>query len=299
MKTLSSFFRRLWLSFTSTEFYAAVWVLPLKQGFLFFAFWMLVIGLLSNGYFAYVQLPPLGREISASIRSTPAYFTEDTQVFLSGGTLYTEPELIEIPFPRTWLDTSAVDPSGTPELFAVITRRDTSATDWSSDSRQSALVYINNSTAAINSLSGASDSWNEFPLSDLTPETGILLNQDNIEEKSREYALWFEEIFPIIQAGSMAILILMLMFTRLTITLFESIFIYLLLKIFGKNVPFYSALNFSLFLIVPAEILNQIALKTWPNSPFSFLSLSFWLMAIYILFSIYKKLPSQGNNKHA
>lgn len=76
------------------------------------------------------------------------------------------------------------------------------------------------------------------------------------------------------------------LFSRLILALVESFIGYLMLNITGRKEGYWRIFQISLYILIPAEIIYQTSVQVVPDFASAFLTLSFWVMFLAILFSL-------------
>lgn len=83
---------------------------------------------------------------------------------------------------------------------------------------------------------------------------------------------------------------LLLWISSLYVAVFETVIIFVLIKLQGIRLSFRQLFQLSLTILVPAQIINTVTTLAQLHTPISMLTLSFWILFIFIFFSIQRKI---------
>lgn len=262
---------QLWLnSLSSWQFYQQLHRVQLKKSIAMYLIFLTLVAVLNTFWFWKITAPQLKSQIEASINELAKAYPADLVVEWNGAQLTTNfsPVVFEMPISAPPFFSDLAD-----NLLILNTNQ--------AEVDESALLTITTSSVVLfaNGTSGQPTDL-EFFLGDsfVVSSTNVPALQDQAEAMYRRFASFVSLLFfPGYLIGVFLI--------RLVGLLFDSVLIYFIFCLNRYQTTFLSILQLCLHLYVPAEIIQQIALRVLPEMTFSMHSFSFWILFLFLFFS--------------
>lgn len=260
-------------SLGNAYYYARITQKPLAWSMRFFVISLILMGLAQGFVFVTQTLPKWQEEVVQMRQELVNEYPSDLELSWDGRQIASsaeEPQPIFYPAdfdyrsynlpPRLGVIDLSQDPQPSPDDFLVVITQDHLwLNDFRGDFQTTSL-----------SLWLGDEAWtmtaNNLP--------AVL---DQLEETLIEP--WWQSLTWL---GPIAI-IAWLILGKSAMAVIEGILLYLVLYVYDRRLPYLKTLQLSLHLLIPAELVNQVGRLVYPQATFSFTSLAFWALAIYVL----------------
>lgn len=154
---------------------------------------------------------------------------------------------------------------------------------------QDALWLVTN-TSLIMQLED--QSTQPLTLKNIFPQN-FTIDRSVIEVFHPQLKAWSLSLMETAKLLALPMIFIYLLLSRLIMLAIESSLVWLLLKFNRIKLQYWKIVQLCLHLFIPAEIVHQVAIRVLPNSPFSFHSLTFWVLLMFILVA---SLPTSKKN---
>lgn len=274
---MKNFLFRLLASITNVNYYRLVLFEKLSNTISFYSLFLVGTTLVLSVKFWVADLPFLMTSVTQAGEELILNYPNDLVVEVSDGQLSSSSKPIRVSYPQN-----------TPSRFLEISENLAIIGESDDIKELGSTLFLLTSTELQSISQGdvvSTMSWKE-----LFPENDVLVTSATIADQSEVVKQVILDIlsvsaylFPVGMFGFLVI-------SRLFMILLESAIVYVLIKIQNIRFNFVQVFQLVVSLFVPAEIINQISLIVYPDLPVSMLSLSFWILFIFVFFSL--RLPS-------
>lgn len=224
----------------------------------------------------YKYLPAAQDLVSNSLNEVENHYPSNLEITWNGESLNSSISPLSVSYP------SFFNPSEwlLPENFIDI---NTHQQDF--EPNENTFLSLTSDSLTINSMG----SQEQFRLPDLLGNQSFEVNREVVvnfidQTNDGEIRNWLIVIAVILSLISW----IGVLFSRLILAVVESAIGYLMLNIAGRKESYSKIFQISLYILIPAEIIYQISIQVVPEFASAFLTLSFWVMFIAILFSLRK-----------
>jgi hypothetical protein len=273
-----TYWHTLTSSLTSPGYYQEVLRAPFHFSLRFFLLSVALIGLIIGYHWTNSFSEFIREHRQAILQDAVTHFPAEGHIVWNGDRLSASPDPFIIytpgPFKQRW--------PRLPDHLAVITNNtDTSPGEISRELGITSLAMLSPNTLHLR----GKNEWAEFSLQRLLQDQLLLINQTTLERHLHVVTDWIDSTLPVLQFVGPLTTALALILHRLWIALIESILVFLLFRINQIAIPFAKSYQLALHLLVPAEIVHQVTKLLYPNLEISLLSLTFWILLIFLFFS--------------
>lgn len=285
----STYLKTLWRSLTSIEFYSSILSAPFWFSVRFFLLTFVLIGLIVGSLYARELNSFVQTSLEPTLQETTNHFPEDGKLLWNGDRLEVSPDPFSVYYPNT-LPAAYAPPSG---KIAVLTNQETTPEELFTTPDSAALSLVTPTSVFIRGTSG----WVQTGLQDNLQDQLLLITPETLPQHLVAVKEWILSTLPLATYLFPVLTVVALLLHRVWIAFIESLLIYLLFRFNQIPIPFLKSLQLALHILIPAEIVHQIAGFTYPNLDFSLLSLTFWVILIHFFFSQRKRLRSLLSEK--
>ena len=270
MKFLTKHIRYLTASVSSLKFYQNLQQVALKDSLITYLFLIILITTISSTWFIFVTSPIITTQLLKSIDNLVQQYPTDLVVQWDGRNLNANLSPVVFKTPSHLLTQSY----GLPENLLIV-NTDQKPID------QHALWLITDQTFV---MSFQGQTTQALELSNLFT-TPFSIDQVVITNFQPQLENAFVEFMTILRLLAFPVMLIFLIISRLFMLLIESGLVWLLIKLNRIKLKYPHIVQLCIHLFIPAEIVHQVALRVQLNLPFSFHSLAFWVILMFILFN--------------
>lgn len=250
---------------------------PFWEVIRFYATFLVLITLVLTIYYWVTIREQLQTFAQNTVAQVEASYPNDLTLEWSGSELHSTISPLVVPFP-----------ADTPKLLKEQTENFAVYTTTESETAPVDTMFLVTSTQLHDVEEGHVASG--VNLSDLLGEAPLTVTKQNLPEMSEKVLNFTRSAATV--AGYLFPLAAYLYFivSSLYIALFETVIIFILIKIQRIPLSFRQLFQLSIMILVPAQIINTITLMAQLDTPVSMLTLSFWVLFIFIFFSLQRKI---------
>ena len=264
--------------FTSPKYYLEIFRAPFWFSLRFFIVNMVILGLTLTWRINQKVIPAYQQQINDGLNEVITHYPPELEIAWRNNQLKSSTnEVIEIPFPSSIEQTSQLPP-----VLGYFVPEDIPPEQFSKKLNQKSLLVVTTYKIFINNLQGI---WTEAPLTELFPEQEMILNKDTSPEFISKFKHELEKIFNLTKQLNFVVMPLVIAIVKFWMGLLEALLIFLFFKLNRFNINFTKTLQFSLHLVVIAEIITQTTSWIYPNLQFSMFTLSYWSIFSYIFWT--------------
>ena len=272
-----TYIKTLYRSFSSARYYLDVLRAPFSFTFRFFLLSYLVIGFVIGVRAAADFERFIQENTEPTLASIEKHFPEDGSIIWGGDSVTVSPDPFFIDFPPYYDSTE-----GLPEYFALVTAEQLEPSQLLDRLSTSAWLVV---SADLIYSANYLNEWTSAPLSQVFEDNLVMVTQETLPQHLETLRSWSYALVPVAQLIVPFMSTALVLLHRLWIALVHAALVYFFLKINQVAIPFGKSIQLSLHLLVPLEIINQVATVLYPSLDFSLLSLGFWLLLAYFYFT--------------
>ncbi len=265
-------------SISSAEYYRDVLRAPLWFSVRFFLISLALIGVVETTHFLIKTVPQAEQFMHQVATEVKVTYPKDLIIEWDGNQLSASNPLLQVSYPQ------AIDPDeyNLPPYLAQFQTSSTTLDDTTLNDAQSLFVISSNTVY----MQDSNNAWSDTNLSSILPkdETFVLTTDtiDSSVDSLVEAIYMTREIF--IALGAIAMITITILST-IFILIIESLLGFLLVRIYGYQLSIRDVFQLGLHIIVPAHIAHTVALFAFPTLTFPILSVSFWVLFVYIVYT--------------
>jgi len=264
--------------FTSPQYYLEIFKAPFGFSLRFFIISMVFLGLSLTWRVNQKLIPSLQHQTNIALDEAVTNYPAELEITWNKNQLKSSTtETIKIAYPS-----SMEKSSGLPPTLGYFIPENFSSTQFSNRLEQESLFVVTDRNFFINNLQG---DWTKAPLTELLPTADVVLNKNTSAEFISKLKQELGKIASFIKKLNFIIIPIGLIIARLWMSFFESILLFLFFKLNKLSLKFSKIIQFSLHLVVVAEIINQVASWLYPNIQVSMLTLAYWSIFGYIFWT--------------
>lgn len=268
------FYMAVTRSLTDLNFYVDILNLRFRYSFRVLFFFYVIISVVLTSVFTLITLPKWRRLAQESIQEVAQSYPDNAVVSWNGQELSSlQSEVISLPFPHS-LENKDVD------LNSIVTIDSNSTTG---PENLSSLLFFNKHTIYINSTNG---SWTEQPIHQLLGDNPYIFNRAYILQMQPAFSQMVQDTLSITPFLAFLLFSVGLFVSRLVMLIFDAIIIQFVLQLMGKPLQYWKVYQMCLHLLIPVELINQITLLLYPSLDIPMFTLSFWILAILVLWHL-------------
>lgn len=273
-----TYFHAFIQSISSAEYYQDVLRAPLWFSIRFFLISVALIGIVETSHFLVRTIPQAEQFVQEVAREVKTNYPPDLIVEWDGSLLSTSIPSLSIPYP---LEFKPQD-YNLPNNLAQFQTDQTDISDAVLSQYESLFVI----TADAIYIQDAKLDWSQTDLSHVLPENeSFVLTADNANSSIDAMVEALFMTRGVFIAMGAAVMILFTLLSTIIVLCIESLLGLLLVRIYGYQLSAKKVLQMGLHVIVPAHIAHTVALIAFPALPFPILSVSFWALFVYIIYS--------------
>ncbi len=284
-----TFLRSLYFSITSAGYYLDVLKAPFWFSFRFFLIAYFVFGILS-GLRTYQGienwLSVHSDQISESIQM---HFPADGSIIWNSSTLSVSPDPFKVQYPEQ----IEVDQRGT-DYVAILTSTPVSPSAFLTELNTSAPIVLAGDTAHTFNYLG---DWTSAPLSQVFGDQLIIITPQTLPQQIERVRSMIADALPVLSSIIPLFAIPVLMLSRLWIAVLDAALIYLLFRINAIPISFLKSYQLTLHLLVPLELIHQLATYLYPELTISLFNIGFWALIVFIYLTQRKELEELYNSQ--
>lgn len=264
--------------FTRTESY----VLQIKKTFWFslrfFIISMLILGINFAIRIRIREIPQLMADVSQTIIEVQEKYPNELELSWTGLKLESNlNEPLEIPYPESW---TTEDADSLPPVLAYYLPGEVNSADFADSLDKDSLIVI---TEGEFYLTDFRDGWSEVSLKNLVSSDELTVNKETLPGLLEQVSQFTDNTINQMKNVIFIVLPLFMIINSLVVTFFLSLLGFLLIKINNLKIGFKKTFQLSLYLVVVAETVNQIAGWLYPNIELSIFSLTFWAVFVWVM----------------
>ncbi len=260
-------------SITSFSFYQHLASFPLQRTIKLYAFFLIFAALLRSLPFLTYYLPTTLRQTSAALSQLSEQYPEDLVIAWDQTSLVSSQSPLSVPYPENWETKS--DLTQSKPLLGYITTSTPSATP-----HPDALLTVTDQSLFVPL---PENEYDEIKLTSFLTQS-FSITKSTIQEFRVNWeankSLFIATIAVITPVFSYLVLFLQ----RVFMVLLEACLFYFFRRILGSNWKFSTAIQYTLCFFIPAELIDFVAQLLYPQSSFSFFSLTVWIYFLAVTF---------------
>jgi hypothetical protein len=264
--------------FTSPKYYLEIFKAPFGFSLRFFMVSMIFLGLTLTWRVNQSVIPALQHQANISLDEEVANYPTDLEIVWNKDQLTSSTtETIRVSYPSGMEQSSDLPPT-----LGYFIPEDITAAQFSEKLEQESLFVITNRKFFINNLQG---DWTNAPLTELLPETDVVLNKNTNAEFISKFKQELEETIVFVKQLNFVAIPIGLIIIRLWMSFLEAILLFLFFKLNRFKLKFSKIMQLSLHLVVIAEIINQVTSWLYPDIQISMLILAYWSIFCYVFWT--------------
>lgn len=238
--------------------------------------------LLISFFFVYqwqqTVLPVLEENLRTQLEESRAYYPENLEISWDGQELQlstTEP----LQMPNPWPSILTQPPF--PATLAVVTDSSQPASELAANLAQPPLFMVTRDTLWVSDLQ---NTWSNIPLQEAPGfESPFTITAESYPWYVSEWQNMVTQASSVLRFLSFFLIPLSYSITKLLTLTFDSLLIFLLLKLFPASPSFKAAWHLTLQVGVVASFLTGVATLLYSNLNFDFFTLCFWVLLTTVL----------------
>ncbi len=273
-----NYLQSLWKTVTSPIYYLDILNSPIRFSIRFFLVSYFLLALLSTAFYVKFDIPQYQASVDRTLTALNQYFPSDLALKWNEKVLTTTPQRpIKVSYPE------GLPHDRLPENFAVIDTSITSSDQIAQLNPYSVVVIGKDKLFSLNST----NTWTSMPLSEVGIKGSFTIDKQNLpnfiqiwSDASISLLQFFAFIYPFFYFFGMG-----------TIRLFGaaviSSFIFILLFLIRKTLPYHKVFQISLHVAIVSEFVNILTNHLISPKEMDMYGLTFWLYFIVVLFSLW------------
>lgn len=273
-QSLKTFSQTIVKSLTDLNFYAEILNTQLRFSLKILLLFYLLLGAILAGIFTLKDVPRLQNTLDETRAELIANYPENLVFDWQNEQLSSNwPEPVVVPFPSTLqpLDTA-------PKNLAII---DTTIDD--APANANSLIYITRSKLFVNSMQG---NWTDAELKDLIENESIHIDKTHVIQTAESSKTLQNEALSFLPWLAFLLFSIGTFFFRLLSTLLNALIVQLVFQIMNKKLSYKKVFQLCLHALIPAELIYQISILTFPNLTFPMFGLAFWLIMSLVVWHL-------------
>ncbi|MDQ3008727.1 MAG: hypothetical protein M3Q81_03950 [bacterium] len=267
----------LWLSLSSSDFYAQLSQIPLSLSIKFFLLSFLFFGLSSAAQFQVRDWPVFLAHLNETKASISTYYPDDLSIVWDGQNLWSSITYpLAIQYPSFW------QPGETwPVNLAYLLSYNPDITTVAQTLPSSSFAVITTESLHVSDLNGG---WTTFPLRDLLmdlPSTEVKKSNVSLQLEALSVAL--EPFLEFIKRAAWVVIPVLLLLDRSIMLLVQGVLAYFLIKLIAPKLTSSTMLKMTLHIGVVAELLTQLTGWLQLETSLPMFMLAFWGYISYLL----------------
>ncbi|HYD35417.1 MAG TPA: hypothetical protein VD999_05090 [Vitreimonas sp.] len=279
-----TFWHVLSQSLTSLAYYRDIIRAPFWFSLRFFMIAFVFFTLSRTGFFLMRELPQIDTYLTRALEETKQHFPRELAVNWQNQRLsHTSSSPVQIRFP-SFITESMRTELELPSSIAYIFNQEFDPTTAATTLPTSSMLAVTPTLLYSLNVDGQ---WAELPLTRLPGfDKDFTITADNFSMYATHITQFHHSLKPYWIWITPFILGLWILISRLILIFSDTLLIFLLLKLNGSRISFMKVLQLALHFLVVAEFLNQISLWLYGNHQFPLLSLTFWILAVLVMWEM-------------
>lgn len=282
------YFNNLKKTFINPDYYLDIIKKSAFSSFLFFALTLFLLGIIQTLKISYLQLPGWQKEILAIKQEVIENYPVDLTINwnLQNQLLTISPSTeVEIYYPSRLEKTNFRQS----HQLALISNAELNQEKLNSLST-SYLFVVNKNLLHLNNQGF----WQNIELMFLPGfNQDFRIDQNNIEVITDQIATVILDLLKLIKTWGLILIPLWLIINHLWLSLMNSLLIFLLVKSSQLKLNFKNCWQWSLHILIVAETISQLTKLIYHQLSIPMLTLSFWLIFLYLILSLRNKLTNR------
>jgi hypothetical protein len=272
----------LFRSLTSIEYYLAVLRAPFLFSLRFFLISYLFFGLWV-GFRVFSEFETVvAEQTEPTLVSIQEHFPEVGSILWNGDRIQVQPDPFFVRFPPYFAEVAEL-----PEYFAVLTSDRVNPAELLERVGTTTWVVLSSDQVYSSNFRGE---WTSAPISGVIDDSMLLVTKETLPQHLQTLENWINSLLPIAQVIVPLMSTGLLIVFRLWIVVMHALLTYLFLRINQVHIPLSKSIQLTLQLLVPLEVVQQVALVLYPSLNFSLMSIGFWILLLYLYLSQRKQL---------
>lgn len=263
---------------TSPEYYLKVITTKFSFSLRFFIMSMILLGLISAWRINQLTIPEFHQDAKLSLDELQENYPANLEINWADGKLSSSATYdIEISYPSFVEKNDQLPPT-----LGYYVPQNLAIDEIGDRFDKKSLILITSQQLMINDLRG---NWNQLPLKDLILDESFTLNKESIAAVVTQAKLDIGPMVELIKKINYLVMPVILVISKSWMALMEGFLVYLLFRLNQLKISFTRVYQFSLHLVVIAEIINQLTSWVYPHSLISMFSFAYWVIFSFVFWT--------------